>query len=92
MLHLTGTAGPQYNTYYNLADLQQNRENYLYYRFMTAGGKGSIDEGYAYSMYSYVEVSEDALVLRTYGVNVVANAASFSLDNGRYLDGFMLTK
>lgn len=43
-------------------------------------------------MYSYVEVSEDALVLRTYGVNVVANAASFSLDNGRYLDGFMLTK
>lgn len=92
VLHLTGTAGPQYNTYYNLADLQQNRENYLYYRFMTAGGKGSIDADNAYSMYSYVEVSEDALVLRTYGVNVVANAASFSLDNGRYLDGFMLTK
>ena len=59
---------------------------------LLSGGIGAIESRVGYSMYSYVEVDSEKLVCRTYGVDVVSQHASPSLDNGRYLDGFMLTK
>jgi len=57
-----------------------------------SGGKGAIDDESGYSMYSYVEVTADKLVCRTYGVNAKAQVASPSLENGKCIDGFMLRK
>ena len=59
---------------------------------LLSGGKNAVDETTGYSMYSYVEVTEGQLVCRTYGVNVPAQLASPGLQNGKYLDGFMLKK
>ena len=43
-------------------------------------------------MYAYVEVEEDELIVRTYMVDVKAQSQNLSLDNGKYLDGFKLSK
>ena len=59
---------------------------------LLSGGKGAFNDTAAYSMYSYVEATQDKLVLRTYGVDVVAQHTAPSLANGKYLDGFMLRK
>ena len=49
-----------------------------------------------YSMYSYIEATADALVLRTYGVDCKGLASRASgdalTDYGVYLEGFMLNK
>ena len=61
---------------------------------LLSGGKNAVDTTgeKSYSMYSYVEVTQDKLVCRTYGVDVPAQIMNPSLDNGVYLDGFMLRK
>lgn len=93
VMHQTGTAGDQYNTTYKISELETNLANLKYYRMLLSGGKNAADAtGRAYSMYSYVEVTADKLVCRTYGVDVPAQLKNPSLDNGAYLDGFMLRK
>ena len=95
VMHQTGTAGDQYDTTYTKDKLAENLEAKKYYRMLLSGGKNAINpdmESRGYSMYSYVEVLQDKLVCRTYGVDVEAQVVSPSLDNGIYLDGFMLTK
>lgn len=66
------------------------------YRKILSGAKGCIDDNANYSMYSYVEINGDTLVVRTYGVDVLGQsklpAGSSVLSKGIYLDGFMLTK
>ena len=91
-MHQIGCGGDQYNTRFMLADLEQNLIDNKYYRMLLSGGKGAIDNESGYSMYSYVEVTADKLVCRTYGVDVPAQIENPSLDNGVYLDGFMLRK
>lgn len=92
VMHQTGTAGDQYNTTYKLEDLAENLVTKKYYRMLLSGGKNAVDEITGYSMYSYVEVTDNTLVCRTYGVNVPAQLENPSLDNGKYLDGFLLRK
>ncbi len=94
VMHQTGTVGDQYNNTYKLSDLAENLEAKKYYRMLLSGGKYAVDASgeKSYSMYSYVEVTADKLVCRTYGVDVPAQIASPSLNNGVYLDGFMLRK
>ena len=92
VMHQTGTVGDQYNVTYKMAQLADNLAAKKYYRMLLSGGKNAVDETATYSMYSYVEVTQSQLVCRTYGVNVPAQIASPSLENGKYLDGFMLKK
>ena len=92
VMHQTACVGDQWNTTYSLANLESNLAKHPNYRMLLSGGIGAIESGVGYSMYSYVEVDSEKLVCRTYGVDVVSQHASPSLDNGRYLDGFMLTK
>lgn len=94
VMHQTGTVGDQYNNTYKIADLTTNLASKKYYRNLLSGGKYAIDTSgeKSYSMYSYVEVKQDKLVCRTYGVHVESQIKSPSLENGIYLDGFMLTK
>ena len=92
VMHQTGTVGDQYNNTYKLSELTENLAAAKYYRMLLSGGKNAVDTEASYSMYSYVEVTANKLVCRTYGVNVPAQIASPSLENGKYLDGFMLTK
>lgn len=92
VMHQTGTAGDQYNSTYKMEDMAENLTKKKYYRTLLSGGKNAVDGEAKYSMYSYLEVTADTLVCRTYGVNVPAQFANPSLDNGKYLDGFMLRK
>ena len=94
VLHQTGTVGDQYNNTYKIEDLADNLAKHKYYRMLLSGGKYAVDTTgeKSYSMYSYIEVTDGKLVCRTYGVDVPAQITSPSLDNGVYLDGFMLTK
>ncbi len=92
VMHQTGTTGDQYNNVYKQSESAQNLSNAKYYRKLLSGAKGCISEDTPYSMYSYVEVKGDKLVVRTYGVDVKKQIVSPSLENGVYLDGFMLTK
>ena len=92
VMHQTATVGDQYHTTYKLSEKTQNQANFPLFRSMVSGGKGAIDDVASYSMYSYVEVTADKLVCRTYGVNVAAQVVSPSLANGVYVDGFMMSK
>jgi hypothetical protein len=92
VMHQTGTAGDQYNSTYKMENMAENLTKKKYYRTLLSGGKNAVDAEAKYSMYSYLEVTADTLVCRTYGVNVPAQFANPSLDNGKYLDGFMLRK
>lgn len=66
------------------------------YRKLLSGDFGVISAGKAYSMYSYVEITANSIVVRTYGVDVNAMAKAETLTNladyNVYLDGFKLTK
>ena len=66
------------------------------YRKLLSGNFGCIEEGKAYSMYSYVEITANTIVVRTYGVDVYAQSqlteGADVTSTGIYLDGFMLTK
>ena len=95
VMHQTGTAGDQYNNTYKLSELAENLAVAKYYRKLLSGGKYAIDASgeKSYSMYSYLEVMGDKLVCRTYGVDVKSQVNNkTSLENGVYIDGFMLTK
>ena len=87
--HQNGPAGSQYSSQYgNESDLAAG------YRKLIGGGKGGFTSDKAYSMYSYVCLSETELILRTYGVDVAGIAAAETnlTDYGVYLDGFKLSK
>lgn len=87
--HQNGPAGSQYSSQYgNESDLAAG------YRKLIGGGKGGFASDKAYSMYSYVCLSETELILRTYGVDVAGIAAAETnlTDYGVYLDGFKLSK
>ena len=92
VMHQTACVGDQWNTTFKLADLEVNLAKRPNYRMLLSGGVGAIDSGVGYSMYSYVEVQQDKLVCRTYGVDIVSQYSQPSLENGKYLDGFLLRK
>jgi hypothetical protein len=91
VLHQVGCAGSQTNNTmntYNLAD-------YPMYRALISGDYTSNVTGKTVSMYSYVEVTQNQLVCRTYGVDTAGQKGLTGTDilsAGYYLDGFMLTR
>ncbi len=92
-----GPTGHQYTSsswgWLSLANLEANIAQYKRFRMMLSGGARP-DDGVAEggSMYAYVEVSDNEIVVRTYVVDCKAQAQNVSLDNTYYLDGFRLTK
>ena len=96
VFHEVGCAGRGWNTYYDVKDLQTNLEKYVYFRYMGSGGAGLLFENdpLAYSMYDYIEVSENKLVVRTYAVNYETEY-DYTVENGtrsKLVDGFILNK
>lgn len=92
IMHQTGTAGNQYSDNFKLSLSEEYKTTHPLYRKLVGGKKGMINETTNYSMYSYVEVTSDKLVCRTYGVDVASQIASPSLNNAIYIDGFMRSK
>ena len=92
-----GPAGHQYTSsswsWLSLANLEENIAKYKRFRMLLSAGARP-DDGLekGRSMYAYVEVEEDELIVRTYMVDVKAQSQNLSLDNGKYLDGFKLSK
>lgn len=93
--HQTGTSGHSYSSSFKLADLEKNLGKKVNYRMLLSGAQGCYDDK-GRTMYSYIEVSEHALVVRTYGVDVKGIAEVQGNDGlseyGAYFDGFMLKK
>ena len=95
VFHQTGAGGIQSGNKY----LDIDMANYPYWRIITGGGANnwpSINMSGSLSMYTYVEVSNDTLVARTYGVDTKAqmnlDANADVTTTGHYLYGFMLTR
>ena len=95
VLHQTGCAGSQTGTKYANA----TADTYPNWR-ITCGGlnnkyTGQVSET-GLSMYTYVNVSGDSLVVRTYGVDFASQKALADgadiLSTGYYLDGYMITR
>ena len=92
-----GPTGHQYTSsswaWMSLANLEENVAEYKRFRMMLSAGArpdDGVTEGG--SMYGYVEVNGEEIVVRTYVVDCKAQAQNVSLDNTYYLDGFRLTK
>lgn len=78
---------------FSFANLEGNKEKYQRFRMMLTAMKRTDDgEDTGYSMYSYIEASDDELLVRTYGVPVKQNALENKYDNNKFIDGFRLTK
>ena len=96
VFHQTGTCGNQTNETFKYSELSANLAlaKYSNYRMLLSGGAAATQSGKTLQMYSYIEVTDNSLVLRTYGVDVTTQIkeASFTGTNGYYMDGFMLTK
>ena len=100
--HHASTAGPQLRNYFSYTDVQSLKEEHKIYYMLGCNGVGGLDPATgadvskAYPSYSYVEVSGDSLVVRTYGVDVgsvVKEADNTNLTQyGVYIDGFKLSK
>ncbi len=98
VFHQTGASGPQVHNKFSLNDLAANlalpKFNGIY-RTLLGGGAGYFDEK-ARSMYSYLEVKDGELIVRTYGVDIKGLAAEENATNvlnyGVYMDGYILTK
>ena len=90
ILHQTGASGIQCGDKYVGIDMN----NYPYWSIITGGGKNNwpnISMNGSLSMYTYVEVSNDTLVARTYGVDTAKQLTLSSTDDvlsaGHYLYG-----
>lgn len=92
-----GTTGHQYSnsswSWLSFANYENIKDEYQRFRVMLTSGArpdDGLDAGR--SMYSYVEADANSFVVRSYMVDVKAQAQAISLDNGTFLDGFRLTK
>ena len=95
VFHQTGAGGIQTGNKYVGIDMA----NYPYWRIITGGGNQNwpnISMEGSLSMYTYVEVSGDTLVARTYGVDTKAQMALAEgadvTSTGYYLYGFMMNR
>lgn len=70
----------------SMANLEANIAEYKRFRMIHTSGE---PQG---SMYAYIEVDSDDVVVRTYVVDCKAQAQNVSLDNAYYFDGFRLSK
>ena len=96
VFHQIGAAGNQVTgTTYKWSELEANLAKLPNYRMLLSGASSATPVGKNLQMYAYVQVDQDSLVVRTYGVEVDAQIkdATFTAGEHRYyLDGFMLAK
>ena len=101
--HQTGVAGPKLEAGVKEWDGSSNSSNpqaVAYAGVYSQGDEMTIGDGVyrkllsGQQMYSYVEVTSEHIVVRTYGVDVngVASASSGYQSYVSFLDGFMITK
>ena len=97
------SSGMQFSSLYarqNLNDLLLTAGGGNIYRMLASGGAGMLEVNGApsevpYSGYSYIQVTENGLTVRSYGVNaqgVYRDGAEKAADHTVYIDGFMLVK
>lgn len=100
--HHAATAGPQMHTKFLAAEAAALKAEHKIYYALGTNGVGALDpatgagKDKAYPSYSYIEVSGNSLVVRTYGVDVgsvVKEQDGADLTQyGVYIDGFKLSK
>ena len=100
--HHAATAGPQMHTKFLAAESAALKAEHKIYYALGTNGVGALDpatgaeSNKAYPSYSYIEVSGNSLVVRTYGVDVgsvVKEQDGADLTQyGVYIDGFKLSK
>ncbi len=100
--HHAATAGPQMHTKFLAEEAAALKAEHKIYYALGTNGIGALAPetgaatGKAYPSYSYIEVSGDSLVVRTYGVDVgsvVKEQDDEELTkHGVYIDGFKLSK
>ena len=95
VLHQTGSANSQTNEGYASLSL----DNLPSWRALWGGKRNPASEIAVVNdlaMYSYVDVTDDAIVVRTYGVDSATaktlTSADDVLSTGFYLDGFMISR
>ena len=96
IFHQIGTTGRQFSNTFSASKLQENLANKHYYRNLLSGGSGMAIEGDSrtYSMYAYVQVTENSFTVRTYGVNynTVYDYRSAEGEHSPLLDAIRLYK
>lgn len=96
IFHQIGTTGRQFSNTFSASKLQENLANKHYYRNLLSGGSGMAIEGDSrtYSMYAYVQVTENSFTIRTYGVNynTVYDYRSAEGEHSPLLDAIRLYK
>ncbi len=100
--HHGGTAGHQVNTRFKYTSLPTLLENLKFYHYLGSNGAGALDPstgakaGVVYPSYSYLEVTENSIVLRTYGVDVGSVIGETQEDNltnhGIYIGGTKISR
>lgn len=100
--HQASTAGHQLRGYFSYKNVPDLLDTLKIYQALASNAAGYLDpatgadSSKAYPSYSYIEVSEDSLILRTYGVDVgsVVNETDESKlsQYSVYINGFMLSK
>ena len=100
--HQASTAGSQLRSYFNYKTVPSLLEELKIYQAIASNSVGCLDPetgadaNKAYPSYSYIEVSGNSLVVRTYGVDVgsvVKEQDGADLTQyGVYIDGFKLSK
>jgi len=95
VLHQTGNAGSQTGVKYSGYSLDE----YTSWRAICGGKNNKYTDQVSstgLAMYTYVDVTDDALVVRTYGVDFTAQKALAEgadvLSTGYYLDGYMISR
>ncbi len=96
VFHQIGTAGRQFSETFSASELQKNLAKKRYYRNLLSGAAGLAIEGdpRTYSMYAYIEVTENSFTIRTYGVNynTVYDYDSVDGEHSPLLDALRLYK
>lgn len=92
--HQTGSCGGTISNEFKYSNDSKNLSNHPRFRSLISGSKDGNAIGKDLRTYSYVEITKDALILRTYGVDAMARFLSNENKDqyGYYLDGFMITK
>ena len=96
VFHQIGASGNQVTgTVYKWSELEANLAKLPNYRMLMSCASSATPVGKNLQMYAYVQVDQDSLVVRTYGVEVDAQIKDSTFTAGKhryYLDGFMLAK
>lgn len=93
IFHQVATTGMQYKDLFKESELESNLALYngLYNNLRSGGAGANTNDVKAYSMFAYIEIKGDQLVLRNYGVNT---GTTYSPERKplKYFGGFIVRK